>query len=187
MGNGRMIAFAVLLAALPMSAAAEAGRAEAPYAGLQDRAVKALSDQQIADLRAGRGMGYALAAELNGYPGPAHVLEHAEALGLEATQRRRTEQLFGEMKAEAVALGERLISLEADLERLFAEGLADPASVEAASREAGSVEAALRATHLRYHLAMRDLLTAEQIRRYAELRGYTGKPEKTHRHGDHAR
>ncbi|WP_112664040.1 hypothetical protein [Microvirga flavescens] len=43
--------------------------AASSYAGLETRAVKALSDQQVADLRAGRGMGYALAAELNGYPG----------------------------------------------------------------------------------------------------------------------
>jgi hypothetical protein len=32
------------------------------------RSIKALSDQQVSDLRAGRGMGLALAAELNGYP-----------------------------------------------------------------------------------------------------------------------
>ena len=53
-----------------------------PYAGMQSRAVKALTDQQIADLRAGRGMGLALAAELNGYPGPMHVLELADRLSL---------------------------------------------------------------------------------------------------------
>jgi hypothetical protein len=43
----------------------------APYAGMQTRPVKALTEQQLADLKAGRGMGLALAAELNGYPGPA--------------------------------------------------------------------------------------------------------------------
>ncbi len=43
--------------------------AAAPYAGFQDRPIKALSQQQIDDLQAGRGMGLALAAELNGYPG----------------------------------------------------------------------------------------------------------------------
>jgi hypothetical protein len=37
-----------------------------PYAGLQERPVEALSKQQVADLMAGRGMGLALAAELNG-------------------------------------------------------------------------------------------------------------------------
>lgn len=45
-----------------------------PYTGLQERPIKALSDQQIDDLREGRGMGLALPAELNGYPGPRHVL-----------------------------------------------------------------------------------------------------------------
>jgi hypothetical protein len=45
--------------------------AETPYAGLQARQNKSLSEQQVADLEAGRGMGMALAAELNGYPGPA--------------------------------------------------------------------------------------------------------------------
>lgn len=46
-----------------------------PYAGLQSRAIKTLSEQQIADLNAGRGMGLALAAELNGYPDPIHTIE----------------------------------------------------------------------------------------------------------------
>lgn len=39
-----------------------------PYSGIEQRAIKSLSDEQISDLRAGRGMGFALAAELNGYP-----------------------------------------------------------------------------------------------------------------------
>src|SRR5687768_9981318 len=84
-----------------------------PYAGFENRAIKALSDDEIADLRAGRGMGLALAAELNGYPGPSHVLEHAEALTLTPAQRQRTEAVFEAMKAEAVNLGERLIEQEA--------------------------------------------------------------------------
>src|SRR3954447_9774092 len=52
-----------------------------PYSGMQSRSIKALSDQQLADLKAGRGMGLALAAELNGYPGPSHLLELSEKLG----------------------------------------------------------------------------------------------------------
>src|SRR5690349_20851759 len=76
--------------------------AVSPYAGLETRPVKALSEQQIADLKAGRGMGLALAAELNGYPGPAHVLELADALGLSDEQRARTKALFDGMKAETI-------------------------------------------------------------------------------------
>jgi hypothetical protein len=43
------------------------------YAGQQTRAIKALSSQEEQDLRLGRGMGLAKAAELNGYPGPMHT------------------------------------------------------------------------------------------------------------------
>jgi hypothetical protein len=61
--------------------------AQSPYAGMQTRPIKALSAEQVADLKAGRGMGLAMAAELNGYPGPAHVLELADKLDLSDQQR----------------------------------------------------------------------------------------------------
>ena len=64
----------------------------APYAGMQNRDVKALTEQQVADLRAGRGMGMALPAELNGYPGPMHVLELADRLSFSADQRERVQR-----------------------------------------------------------------------------------------------
>src|SRR5262245_23543288 len=76
-----------------------------PYALMQARSVKALGDQQMADLRAGRGMGLALAAELNGYPGPLHVLELADRLGLSPDQRREVQRLYDAMKAKAIAAG----------------------------------------------------------------------------------
>jgi len=58
-----------------------------PYAGLEQRDIKALSERQMGDLRAVRGMGLALAAELNGYPGPLHVLEPSDKLGLSVEQK----------------------------------------------------------------------------------------------------
>jgi Spy/CpxP family protein refolding chaperone len=145
-----------------------------PYAGLQDRPVKAFSDQQIADLRAGRGMSLALAAELNGYPGPLHVLEHADALGLSAAQRQKTKAFFEAMRAEAVSLGERLVDQEAELDRLFATKTIQRTSLDSTTAAIAATQGALRAGHLRHHLAMIDLLTPEQVRRYAELRGYAG-------------
>ena len=67
---------AALLGLMAASALAQQHKHDhGPYAGMQQRALKALSEDQIADLRAGKGMGLALAAELNGYPGPIHVLE----------------------------------------------------------------------------------------------------------------
>lgn len=147
----------------------------APYAGLQERPIKALSDQQIADLKAGRGMGLALAAELNGYPGPVHVLELADALQLTDRQRVETSRLFEAMKAETVPIGERLIADEGALDRLFADKkVARDLLDEALSRIARD-QADLRAAHLRYHLAMVELLSPDQTARYAVLRGYGAK------------
>ncbi|HEX2552469.1 MAG TPA: hypothetical protein VHL98_02125 [Microvirga sp.] len=161
------------------------GQAPAPYAGMEGRAVKGLSEQQIADLRAGRGMGLALPAELNGYPGPVHVLELAGSLSLTEPQARRVRELYAAMRDEAVPLGERLIAQEAELDRLFAERRATPANLAEATGAIGTTQAALRAAHLKYHLSTVEVLTSEQVRRYAALRGYgTGQEHGAHQgHG----
>jgi Spy/CpxP family protein refolding chaperone len=140
---------------------------------MEAREVKALSPQEVADLRAGRGMGLALPAELNRYPGPMHVLELADPLRLSPEQHRRMEALVEAMRAEVRPLGEEVIAAEGALDRLFATGRATPAAVTEASGAVGAARASLRAAHLRYHLDTRDALTPEQIGRYAELRGYT--------------
>jgi hypothetical protein len=173
----------LLLASIAFALASVAALAQAqqPYAGLEARAIKALSEQQIADLRAGRGMGLALAAELNGYPGPMHVLELGNSLGLSEEQRGTLEELLAAMKAEAIPLGERLIAQEVDLDRQFAEKTITEASLAAATDAIGATQAALRRTHLKYHLLTRDVLTPAQVRRYAELRGY--KVGMQHPHG----
>src|SRR5262249_55492656 len=110
------IAVAVLIA-LGGLATAQHQHEQMPYAGLQQRTIKALSDQQLSDLREGRGMGLALAAELNGYPGPLHVLELADQLELSTDVRERVRQLYDAMKAEAVPVGKLLIAHEAALDR----------------------------------------------------------------------
>lgn len=144
----------------------------APYAGLQQRDIKALDEKQIADLKNGRGMGLALAAELNGYPGPLHVLELKDQLRLTADQRHRFQQLFESMKAEAIDVGERLIADERDLDRGFAEGGMTPETLAALTSKIGETQGRLRAVHLKYHLSSAQLLSDEQRLRYAKLRGY---------------
>ena len=94
--------------------------AQSPYAGMETRSIKALSEQQIADLKAARGMGLALPAELNGYPGPIHALEFGDQLGLFAEQKARIKDLFDSMKAEAVPLGAKVLEQEAALDQQFA-------------------------------------------------------------------
>ena len=107
--------------------------AQTPYAGMQTRPIKALSEQQIADLGAGRGMGLALAAELNGYPGPSHVLELADKLELSTEQRASMQRLFNSMKAEAMPLGAKLIEQEAELDKQFATRTVTPESLKAST------------------------------------------------------
>jgi Spy/CpxP family protein refolding chaperone len=162
----------MLLAAAP--AAAQHAH-HAPYAGHEARPIKALSEQQVADLKAGRGMGLALAAELNGYPGPMHVLELADRLALSPEQRSRTETLLAAMRAEAVGMGDEVIRREAELNRLFAERTVDLTGLHAAVSEVGLSQAHLRLIHLKYHLAMMDVLSPEQVAQYRTLRGYGTK------------
>jgi hypothetical protein len=181
-----MIRLVIGAAFLLTASLAVAQQHHQPYAGLERRAVKALSDDEIADLRAGRGMGLALAAELNGYAGPLHVLELADALALTAEQRRRTHELYAAMKREAVPLGERLIAQEGDLDRAFATRTMTVERLARLTAAIGETQGALRAAHLKYHLAQDELLTAEQRERYAALRGYGGAPAPGHdpqRHG----
>ena len=146
-----------------------------PYAGMQAREIKALSPEEIADLRAGRGMGLALPAELNRYPGPMHVLELADPLRLSPEQRGHMRELIDTMRGEVRPLGEEVIAAEGALDRLFATAQATPAAVTEASGAAGAARASLRAAHLRYHLHAREALTPEQLGRYEELRGYTAR------------
>ena len=171
-----LVTAAAAIALFPLLAAAQTPQ---PYAGLETRPIKALSAQQIADLKAGRGMGFALPAELNGYPGPVHVLELADRLGLSAAQKAEMTRLFEAMKAEAMPLGERLIAEETALDALFADRRATADTVAAAAAEIGATQGLLRAAHLKYHLATLQALQPEQVQRYAELRGYTNPAPNT--------
>jgi Spy/CpxP family protein refolding chaperone len=174
---------ALAAAAFLFGASAAFAQSHQPYAGLETRPIKAMSEQQIDDLKAGRGMGLALAAELNGYPGPAHLLKLSDKLGLSSDQRTRIQQLFDSMKQEAVQLGAKLLQQEAELDRQFADRKITPASLKAATAEIANTQGALRETHLKYHLSTIQLLTNSQIRRYAELRGYSGHDaNRTHHH-----
>ena len=171
---------AFLVAELARSAALAQ---EQPYAGMQNRAIKTLSDEQIADLNAGRGMGLALAAELNGYPGPIHAIELADQLGLTSEQVVKLKTLFESMKAETIPLGATLISEERGLNDDFASHTVTPASLEITTAKIGATQAALRAAHLKYHLATVAILTPEQVAKSNELRGYkNGETPMQHHH-----
>jgi hypothetical protein len=146
-----------------------------PYAEFMTRTIKALSAQQVDDLKAGRGMGLALAAELNGYPGPMHVLEHAASLGLSPSQENRMQELMARMRADAIKAGEAAIAAERALDRLFTVGAANEEELRAAVAAAASVHGDVRFIHLRTHIQVKVELTSEQIAAYDRLRGYAAR------------
>lgn len=143
-----------------------------PYAGQELRAIKALSDQDVSSLLAGKGAALAKAAELNGYPGPTHVLELAEPLRLSAAQVEATRQLMTAHNGRARQLGAELVASEQALDALFSKSEASPALVDQATQRVGVLQARLRAEHLTTHLMQTALLSAEQAGRYSVLRGY---------------
>lgn len=143
-----------------------------PYEGLDRRRIKAMSDEQAAELLVGRGMRLALAAELNGYPGPMHVLEHADALGLTPPQCAMAEALRARMAGEARTIGARIVALEEELDTLFAGGAADNGRLAALTAALGAMQGRLREVHLVTHIVMHDWLEPAQREAYARLRGY---------------
>ena len=158
--------------------------ADAPYAGQQARAIKALSDDDLAALRKGEGMGMAKAAELNGYPGPRHVLDLADELQLTGAQRRDVQAIFDRMSAAAKPLGGELITQEQVLDQLFASRDITPDRLAAATTAIAALQGRLRAVHLSAHLETRAVLNPNQIAHYEQLRGYDDPqaPKQHHQH-----
>lgn len=175
-----LLALISLLAPLPATAQTPA----APYAGQQNREIKALSADEIRDLAEGRGMGLAKAAELNGYPGPLHVLELAGPLKLTEEQRAATEALFGRMQADARRLGEAILRAERELDRQFADRRIDAVALQTATAAVASLQGELRALHLAAHLEQTAVLTPTQVVEYGKQRGYGSTAPQGH-HGGH--
>ena len=173
----RNLVCSLALALLPFAGALAAS----PYAGEQSRQIKSLSSSEIEDLLAGRGMGLARAAELNGYPGPMHVLELASELKLTSDQEAKTRTLFSQVRKDAAAAGARLIEAERALDTLFAARTADSTRLREALEQVASLQAAVRGIHLQAHIDQAAVLNADQIARYSALRGY-GAGGQTHQH-----
>lgn len=158
--------------ALACAAALAVYAETSPYAAETGRRLKALSDTEVANYLAGRGMGLARAAELNRHPGPRHVLDLRAELALTAEQIAQLEQFFTTMDAAAKSAGAELVARETELDRLFAERHATAERVAALTAEIGRLNGLVRAAHLNAHVATTAVLTPEQIARYGELRGY---------------
>src|ERR1043166_6828164 len=79
------------------------GALPSPYREQQATELRGLTPGEIADLRAGHGMGLARPAELNGYPGPRHVLDAVAAGHMQMTpeQQSAVQRVFDRMSMAA--------------------------------------------------------------------------------------
>lgn len=171
----RAVALTALLLA-PAIGVAETGHSK--YAGQQAREIKSLSAADLAELRRGGGWGLAKAAELNGVPGPAHLLELKDRIPLSADQTRQIETLRVAMKAEAIALGARL-------EKHFADRSVNDEILRGFLNRIAETRCDLRYAHLATHLETPKILSHAQIARYNELRGYD-RPSQGVGYGGHS-
>ncbi len=87
-----------------------------PYAGQHTRPIKSLSAYGVTELGRGGGWEFVRAAELNGMPGPAHLLELKDEIPLSAQYVAAVSAVFEEMLGEAVSGGEHLVAQERTLE-----------------------------------------------------------------------
>jgi hypothetical protein len=158
------------LACVPATGLAQ--QAHSPYAHQGSEEVKTLSQEEVDRLLAGEGMGLARPAELNGYPGPKHVLELADSLGLTAEQRSEVEGVFASMHERAQALGREILAGERSLDAAFAERAITEADLSEGVERIARLQGELRVVHLRAHLETRALLSPHQIHEYDRLRGY---------------
>lgn len=163
---------ALLFAAAALPARAQEHQHEQEAGQASD--IPSLSEQDIQNLKTGAGMGFAKPAELNHYPGPKHVLEHAEALSLTEEQREAVSAIRSSMLEQAIPLGEEIIEVERTLGRRFEHGHIDEQSLAEMTGAIAALYGKLRYAHLAAHLATKAMLTEEQIAVYDRLRGYAG-------------
>jgi hypothetical protein len=154
-----------------------------PYVSLLDSPIRGLSPEEIKELETGAGAGFARAAELNGYPGPRHMLDLQEKLGLSEDQLAGIQKLYDDMNGEARRMGAEILQLETELELAFREGTIDGPTLETKVSDLAEKYGELRLLHLRTHLTAIQLLTPPQLRLYNQMRGYSQPHSPDHNSG----
>ena len=147
------------------------------YAGQEIREIKSLSEEDIKELQEGKGWGLAKAAELNGVPGPIHLLEMKHEIKLTKTQTEKIENLYNRMKEQAILLGKKLIEAERILNQAFAKKEIDEKNLMELLDNIARIGKELRYVHLSAHLKTPPILSHEQIKLYNKLRGYSSSED----------
>lgn len=141
--------------------------------GEQKREIKSLSTNDIAELKRGGGWGFAKPAELNGVPGPAHLLEMKGKISLSDSQIASIEKIHKKMLSEAIPLGKKYIIAERVLDQIFVSKSYNKENLLSSIKKIEQIRARLRFVHLSKHLETVNILSDSQISLYNKLRGYS--------------
>jgi hypothetical protein len=157
----------------------------APHHETSGPEIPGLGADEVAELLEGRGMGQARVADVQGYPGPRHVLDAwgAGALPLSAGQATRIQEIARTMASEARRVGRLVLDTERELALAFRGGGIDAVSLRPRVERIAALRGELRTVHLRAHIETRAVLDPAQIARYTELRGHApdgGAPRRGH-------
>ena len=142
------------------------------YVSLLDSEIRGLDQDTIEGYLTGKGLGQALPAELNGYPGPRHTIDMAEELELTEEQLTQVQALFDDMQSAVIPLGEKYLESVAELELTFREGTITDEYLQSQLEKITGIEEQMRYVHLSTHLATIDILSHDQIMQYNMMRGY---------------
>ena len=143
------------------------------YVGDEQREIKALSATEVKALLNGEGVGLAMAAELNHYPGPRHVLDLGDKLHLTEIQKQSAGESFDRMHARAIELGRQLVEKERALDKAFASNTISLKTLQQMTKDVEEMRGQLRYEHLASHVKMKNILTKEQVESYDRFRGYS--------------
>ncbi len=150
--------------------------AKSPYHGQEKRLIKSLSNDDVNQLENGKGWGFAKAAELNGVPGPLHILELKKEIKLSKKQEQKVKDIYSAMNEKAVILGKEFISLETQLDQEFKRKSITEERLKSILKQISEVRFRLRYTHMSAHLQAMPLLSDDQLKSYIRLRGYADNP-----------
>jgi hypothetical protein len=154
---------------------AESSFQPSPFSGEEVRDVKSLSDRDIQSLLNGTGEafgGIAKLAELNGYPGPRHVLDITSDLKLTDNQKVEIEMIYESMFRKAKVLGAKIIVVERDMDKAFANKAITEQGLKLLVENSADLYGQIRFVHLSAHIDTVRVLTLEQVQMYNKISGY---------------
>ena len=106
----------------------------------------------------------AKAAELNSVSGPKRHLQMKNEFGLDETQFSAIDEVYQQLKSQAVLQGERLIALEQHLGSGFRNRIITDAMLHKIQNAIAETKSELRYVHLASLLRMLEALSEEKVR-----------------------